>query len=142
MMKVTNNWKRVSEIYKRFADGDYDFSESAALSMFAYETHGTPLVDAQTNGFAAGKKWMDVTVAAWKEDLPRGLLFVSELQDDGYPDWFLEKVGVLVLADPKWVGDQKDRTAGNLLCPTCGYYCMGTGGAGCIKKKQWIKGTC
>ena len=53
------------------------------------------------NGFELGKKWMDVTVAGWKEEIPALGLLVSELQADGYPDWFLERVGVLNLT-PTW----------------------------------------
>ena len=107
--KIGKKWLRMAAIYRRFAS-DYpraDFSDDAAAAMYAHESTGAPLPDPRTNGFALGKKWMDVTIAAWKEDiLSRGLL-VSELQgDDGYPDWFLERIGVLHLraewAQCKW----------------------------------------
>lgn len=90
-------WQRMAEIYKRFAL-DYpqaDLSADAASAMYAHETHGEPLPDKPMNGYAVGKKVMDITVAMWKEDIRDGLLFVHELQSDGYPDWFLERVGVL-----------------------------------------------
>jgi hypothetical protein len=97
-MKIGKKWMRMAEMYKRFA-ADYpraDFSESAALAMYLHESTGAPLPDPRTNGYALGKKWMDVTVAAWKEDIEQLGLLVSELQgEDGYPDWFLERVGVL-----------------------------------------------
>lgn len=99
-MKIGKRWLRMAEIYKRFA-GDHDgadFSDDAALSMFLHESTGAALPDPRTNGFAIGKKSMDITVAAWKEDIPSGGLLVSELRADGYPDWFLDRVGVLHLA--------------------------------------------
>jgi hypothetical protein len=89
----------MAELYKRFAC-DYkaaDFSEAAALAMYRHESTGSALPDPRTNGYALGKKWMDVTVAGWKEEIPQMGLLVSELQADGYPDWFLERVGVLRL---------------------------------------------
>jgi hypothetical protein len=97
-MKIGKKWLRMAEMYKRFAS-DYknaDFGEDAALAMYLHESTGAPLPDPRTNGYALGKKWMDVTVAAWKEDIEQLGLLVSELQgEDGYPDWFLERVGVL-----------------------------------------------
>ena len=98
--KIGKKWRRMAEIYKRFAS-DYktaDFSEDAALAMYLHESTGAPLPDPRTNGYALGKKWMDVTVAGWKEEIPQMCLLVSELQTDGYPDWFLKRVGVLHLA--------------------------------------------
>ena len=95
--KIGPRWRRMAEIYKRFA-ADYpraDFSEPAAVAMYLHESTGAPLPDPRTNGYALGKKWMDVTVAGWKEEIPACGLLVCELQDDGYPDWFLERVGVL-----------------------------------------------
>lgn len=99
IQKLGKKWLRMAEIYKRFAS-DYpraDFSAEAAAAMYAHESTGAPLPDPRTNGFALGKKWMDVTVAGWKEEIPQMGLLVSELQADGYPDWFLERVGVLHL---------------------------------------------
>ncbi len=109
--KIGKKWRRMAEMYRRFAR-DYkaaDFSEEAALAMYLHESTGTPLPDPRTNGYALGKKWMDVTVAGWKEEIPQMGLLVSELQADGYPDWFLERVGVLHPVPKKeacawWVG--------------------------------------
>lgn len=97
--KIGRKWRRIAEIYRRFAV-DYpaaDFGEDAALAMYLHESTGAPLPDPKTNGYALGKKWMDVTVAGWKAEIPQLGLLVSELQADGYPDWFLERVGVLHL---------------------------------------------
>lgn len=96
--KPTAKWRRMADMYKRFAAGHQgaDFGEEAALTMFLHESTGTPLPDPKSNGYALGKKWMDVTVAMWKEDILLGNLFAFELIDD-YPDWFLERIGVLEL---------------------------------------------
>ncbi len=99
-MKISKKWLRMAEIYRRFAK-DYpqaDMSDGAALAMYRHETFGEPMPQTgKLNGYALGKKWMDVTVAAWKEEIPQLGLLVSELQAAGYPDWFLERVGVLHL---------------------------------------------
>jgi hypothetical protein len=100
-MKIGKKWLRMAEIYRRFAR-DYpqsDISDAAAMAMYLHETFGEPMPKAERlNGFEIGKKLMDVTVAGWKEDIPQLGLIVSEIQADGYPDWFLERVGVLNLA--------------------------------------------
>ncbi|MDE2103357.1 MAG: hypothetical protein KGL39_39315 [Patescibacteria group bacterium] len=103
-MKIGKKWVRMSEIYKRFAKEypEADFSDEAAFAMYRHETFGYPMPKSEKiNGFELGKKWMDVTVAGWKEEIPQLGLLVSELQTDGYPDWFLERVGVLHLVPTK-----------------------------------------
>lgn len=98
-MTPSKKWRRMAAMYRRFGQlPDADFSDAAATAMFTAETHGTPLPPGPPlNGFALGKKWMDVTVSMWREDIPAGLLAVQELLDDGYPEWFLMRVGVLDL---------------------------------------------
>lgn len=96
-MRPSKKWNRIAKLYKRFAiDFSFaDFSDEAALNMFIFESQGVSIPNVENNGFALGKKWMDVTIAAWKEDINKGLLFPFELLDDGYPEWFLKKVGIL-----------------------------------------------
>jgi hypothetical protein len=94
-VKPTKNWWKMADIYRRFAKDwpNVDFSEEAANAMFAYESRGIPLPqNTKTNGFVLGKKWMDVTIEMWLEDIKNELLFAHELLDDGYPEWFLYKV--------------------------------------------------
>lgn len=99
-MKIGKKWRRMAEIYKRFAV-DYpnvDLSEEAAMAMYRHETFGDAMPETDIiNGYQLGKKWMDVTISMWKEDILQLSLLVKELQDDGFPDWFLERVGVLHL---------------------------------------------
>ncbi len=80
-------------LYLRFAN-DYpraDRGAEAAKAMFEHESKGTKK-PGDDNAFMLGKKWMDVTVAAWREDIRDGLLSRAELEADGYPNWFLNRV--------------------------------------------------
>lgn len=82
------------EMYKHFVkdwEHLFDFSEEMMLEMFHAESHGTPI--SENNGYYHGKKWMNVTVAMWKEDMESGILFKCELYDDpNYPHWFLDRI--------------------------------------------------
>lgn len=102
-MKISPRWRRMAELYKRFAK-DYpraDFSEDAAMAMYLHESTGALLPDPRTNGYALGKKWMDVTVAGWKEEIVSSGLTISELKEDGLPDWFLDQVGITSIGPTK-----------------------------------------
>lgn len=69
-----------------------DFSEDALVEMFLHESQGIALAS-KNNGYVLGKKWMDVNIAMWKEDIAKGYLFRCELYNDGnYPHWWLDKV--------------------------------------------------
>ena len=96
-MKLGKNWRRMADIYQRFAPPGTDLSPAAAAAMYQHESFGEPLANPSTNGFNIGKKWMDITIAMWREDIPARVLTVQELQDDGYPDWFLKRTGILHL---------------------------------------------
>lgn len=88
----------MAEIYEKFVKDcqNIDLSEEAAYQMYRYETFGGIIPNNSIiNGYELGKKWMDITISMWKEDLLCKNLFVFELQEDGYPDWFLERVGIL-----------------------------------------------
>lgn len=108
-MNVTDKWREMANIYLRFAKDwpQADQSEEAANAMYLHETFGVALPSTQRlNAYQVGKKWMDVMVAMWKEDISQCSLRVSELQADGYPDWFLDRVGVLHMTpvkSPWWV---------------------------------------
>lgn len=38
----------------------------------------------ERNGYLLGKKWMDVTIAMWREDMMKGILFKRELYRDEF----------------------------------------------------------
>ena len=73
-----------------------DYSDESMMEMFLYESFGEgyPKV---TNGYYLGKKWMDINVKMWYEEIPKGYsmpqCFKDELYGDpNYPDWWLDKV--------------------------------------------------
>jgi len=69
-----------------------DYSEESMLELFLSESYGDVHCK-PSNGYYIGKKMLNVTVAMWKEDIERGLLFKRELYDDNdLPDWWLDKV--------------------------------------------------
>ncbi len=61
------------------------------VELFNSESYGTPVSD--NNGYALGKKWMNVTIAMWIEDINKGLLFKCELyEDENLPHWWLDSI--------------------------------------------------
>ncbi len=96
---MSENFLKMCEIYVLFADGFGDFSEKAKQEMYDYETYGKGelqteiFTDKEPNGYAHGKKYMDVTVAMWIEDILDGYLQVGEIyKDPKYPRWWLDKI--------------------------------------------------
>jgi hypothetical protein len=65
------------------------------LECFLYESRGVE-PQGERNGYLLGKKWMDVSLSMWREDMPRGMgVFKWELyQDPFFKDhhWWLDKV--------------------------------------------------
>lgn len=61
------------------------------VEMYNGESHGDPI--SPDNGFAVGKKWMNVSITMWKEDIAQHLLLEKELYDDPkFPHWWLDTV--------------------------------------------------
>lgn len=60
-MKPSRKWRRIAEIYKRFATEDgLDFSDNAAEEMYLFESTGNGdlrvgLFVGKSNGYAVGK---------------------------------------------------------------------------------------
>jgi len=94
-MKISKKWRKISEIYKKFLEKDWevDLSEDAALEMYLFESFGQGK-PSNKNGYYLGKKWMDVFIEQYKKDIKEGLLFPFELKED-FPDWWLMDVGIL-----------------------------------------------
>ena len=71
--------------------GDYEFGAKAILEVYMWETHG--LAVGTDNGYAIGKRWLNITVSAWREDIRAGLLWPEELYaDTRFPAWWLKGV--------------------------------------------------
>ena len=59
--------------------------------MYNSESYGTRV--SSNNGYLLGKKWMNVAVAQWKEDIADCQLFKFELYNDlKYPHWWLDNI--------------------------------------------------
>jgi len=70
---------------------DYDTAFSRKRQVSKKFRSGDSVSD--NNGFYIGKKWLNVFVDMWKEDLKKGFLFKFELYEDpDLPDWWLDKV--------------------------------------------------
>ena len=83
-MKVNRQYSRnfliSASAYRRNARGfDGDFSASALREQYEHETHGKPISNPKTNGFAVGKWSLGVTLAAMREDLRGGMFCKAEL---------------------------------------------------------------
>ena len=114
---MVGNYNKTLEVYKIFAGKaeNMDFSEEAKEEMFKAETYGKGnctnidqvYLDYLTsgkkvNGYAVGKRWMDVTVAMWFEDLEKRGWFTltNELYNDPiFPKWWIKKVFKKFLAE-------------------------------------------
>jgi len=69
-----------------------DYSDNAMLELYNFESYGTGHISSK-NGYAHGKKWLNLHVTMWKEDIRDGVLFKHELYDDGkYPKEWLDKI--------------------------------------------------
>lgn len=83
------------EIYRIFSkewEHICDYSEDSMRELNLYESNGQGKCEL-TNGFYLGKRYMDVTIKMWKEDIENGILFKHELYDDGkFPSWWLDKI--------------------------------------------------
>lgn len=91
---VSKRFKRMAEVYRIFATDWahlHDFSDEMLIELFNAESFGSEV--SPKNGFACGKKWLNVNVAMWKEDIALGLFRASELYaDPKYPTWWLDQL--------------------------------------------------
>jgi hypothetical protein len=91
---LTGKFKRMCEVYRIFSkhwEHMLDFSDQALIELFNHESYGTPI--SEHNGYALGKKWLNVHVTIWKEDIRDGFLFKKELYDDPkFPHWWLDSI--------------------------------------------------
>jgi hypothetical protein len=78
-------------IFTRDIEEHLDFSDDMLLEMYQAESVGGDCH--HRNGFYHGKKFMDVSVKMWREDMSKGTLFLCELYDDPLlPNWWLDKI--------------------------------------------------
>jgi hypothetical protein len=81
----------VYRIFARDVESYLDFSDEMLFEQYDNECLGTRC--SPNNGFNYGKRYMDVTLAMWREDIRLGTLFIHELyQDPSFPHWWLDRV--------------------------------------------------
>ena len=82
----------IYRIFVRDFESCLDFSDDMMWEQYLNESVGTPITSTR-NGFSYGKKYMDATCKMWREDIPKGNLFIFELYNDPlFPHWWLDKV--------------------------------------------------
>lgn len=85
----------MSQVYLYFARDYLDhltFTDDMLVELYTYESTGKGSLS-ESNGYAMGKRNIDIAVAAWTDDLNNGMLFLHELyEDENLPHWFLDKV--------------------------------------------------
>jgi hypothetical protein len=93
-MRIGEKFLKMCQIYRIFAkdwENCVSFDDDMLMEAYIHETHGGPI--SPDNGFALGKKWLNLQVKMWKEDIHSGLLLKKELYDDGkFPPWWLDSV--------------------------------------------------
>jgi len=98
-MKPSKKWLKMAGVYKLF-NSSGDFSEAAMVEMYEWESKGIGNIGKALfnnrgicNGYAVGKKWLDVMISMWRRDISDGLLHPYELYVDGkFPYWWLDRV--------------------------------------------------
>ncbi len=91
---LSQRYLRMAPLYKLFGTGwtNYHlFTDEKLIELFNNESYGTKL--SENNGFALGKRWLNVNVAMWIEDNNKGELCKIELyQDERFPHWWLDSI--------------------------------------------------
>lgn len=77
--KIKRKYLRLAAVYRRFAERNpnYNFSIDALIECYNNETHGSPTT-IPNNGYIIGKKWKDLTIQTWREDISAGYFCKAE----------------------------------------------------------------
>lgn len=103
---MTKKFREMCKIYEIFAsDWDCDFSDEAMQEMYEFESFGRGTLsisgfntsEKRPNGFAVGKKWLNVQVTAWLVEKNQDSNFWRIIQpelyaDKRYPHWWLNRI--------------------------------------------------
>ncbi len=130
---MTRRFLKMCEVYKIFASSwDCDFSKEAMQEMFEFESFGKGNIEIngfnttgkKPNGYAVGKKWLNVNVSMWMEEINRygWLTVLSRLYaDEAFPKWWLDEVFSKIINDKKefWSGRSYEKDILQ-LCNTLG----------------------
>lgn len=105
-IKMSRRWLKMLEIYKLFIPEDsinkVDLSECAKEELYTFESTGKGKINdggdifgitEKVNGYALGKRWLNVTVAMWKEQLKKYPYLVEHYYNDPqFPHWWLDQI--------------------------------------------------
>ena len=86
----------MSGLYRLFGEpmsSKLDFSDTALLSLYNHESYGTSL--SPDNGFAVGKKYLNLQVTSWRGAIRLGIIAKFELYEDpmfAQYHWWLDSV--------------------------------------------------
>lgn len=84
----------MAKLYKHFAVSlapSLDFSDEALVELYNHESYGGSI--SSNNGYAVGKKFLNLQVTMWREDLIAGNLCKEELYEDpNLPHEWLDRV--------------------------------------------------
>lgn len=105
---ISNKYKKMCEVYRIFAKNfDCDLSDQAMLDMYNYESSGIGDINisgfngiGKPNGYAVGKKWLNVQVSAWLNDFEENRLFARMVLEELYlkkefPKWWLDSIFII-----------------------------------------------
>ncbi len=83
------------EVYKHFSkDWKHicNYNEESMLELFISESY-KGVKCKNNNGYYIGKRYLNVFVTMWINDIKNGVLFKEELyQDSNLPNWWLDKI--------------------------------------------------
>lgn len=90
---MTKRFIKMCEVYKIFADDYCDFSQDAMKAMYEFETFGKGSISIDgfntsglnPNGYAVGKKFLNITVSMWMDELKP---FINGERNRTHIGWF------------------------------------------------------
>lgn len=108
---MTKKFINMCELYKIFGkEWDCDWSEDAMVEMFEYESLGKGdlsitgfnVTGKKPNGYAVGKKWLNVNVSMWREEMLKSKhrrdYLTQELFNDpkykNHHEWLIDVLGL------------------------------------------------
>ncbi len=104
---ISDEWLIVSKVYAHFIPSGIrvDLSEEALWQAYIYETKGVGEGSLSIfssagvyNGYIVGKRYLDVTLSMWQDDIQEGLItkweIINEITDPTIKTWIAKRLGV------------------------------------------------
>jgi hypothetical protein len=80
----------IFRVFSRDWDTCLDYSDDMLYEMYDHESRGVGRIS-PLNGFYQGKKFMNVTVAQWHEDMFSTIFPWDLYEDEKFPHWWLDR---------------------------------------------------